>query len=353
MSSRINYILKKPDQTRKTFSVLKRTIADKKTTYVKIENEAIEAINQAFVNGKAKDACIILAKEVLVNLYKELNRSKIKVVHNSANRDLLEKFWKEEYEHRDLIDFVSSKNDFKRAIEAVGSLSLYSVSREELQKEIAKHIKGNKQRRVVARLNTLLKYIQRNVKLRKDKKNQSDITYLSEVDFIKMSKFIKDEKLKLMAEVAFYSGCRTGELFAITPNMVKANVVLVHNQIDREGNKRAPKPRTVRRAFVIEAGRAKVKEWANLVDKEDFRNVKFATVIKAACKKAFPDDKTKWVVFHDLRHSYAIYLLSKGISLSLVAQSLGNSVVVCQEHYAGFALADESIDSMEQTLQKA
>ena len=99
-------------------------------------------------------------------------KTKPKVVHNSANRDLLEKFWKDEYEHRDLVDFESSKNDFKRAIEVAGPLSLYSASREDLQKEIAKHAKGNKQRRVVSRLNTLLKYIQRNVKLRKDKKNQ-------------------------------------------------------------------------------------------------------------------------------------------------------------------------------------
>ncbi len=75
---------------------------------------------------------------------------------------MLEKFWKDEYDHRDLVDCESSKNDFKRAIEVAGPLSLYSASRDELQKEIAKHAKGNKQRRVVSRLNTLLKYIQRN-----------------------------------------------------------------------------------------------------------------------------------------------------------------------------------------------
>lgn len=352
MGSRVNFILKKPDQTRKSFSILKRTITENKSSYVKVKSEAIDAINKAFKKDKPIGACIILAKEVIADLYKELNKTKPKIVHNSANRDLLEEFWKDEYEHRDLVDFESSKNDFKRAIEAVGAISLYSTTRENLQKEIAKHAKGNKQRRIVERLNTLLKFIGKDIKLRKDKKNHADVAYLPEADVLKMVKFIDDENIKLMAEVAFYTGARTGELFAISSQSVRANVVLIQNQIDREGNKRETKNRVVRKGFVIEAGRAKVKQWAAL-DKSKFRNVKFSNVIKNACQKAFPDDKTKWIVFHDLRHSYAIYLLSKGISLSLVAQSLGNSVTVCQENYAGFSLADESIDSIESLMKKA
>ena len=146
--------------------------------------------------------------------------------------------------------------------------------------------------------------------------------------------------------------CRTGELFAIIPKSIRSNIVLVQNQIDREGNKRDTKNRIVRKAFIIEAGRSKIIQWASL-NKTNYRNIKFSNVIRSACQKAFPDDKQKWVVFHDLRHSYAIHLLSKGISLSLVAQSLGNSVIVCQENYAGFSLADESIDAIEIQMKKA
>lgn len=351
MSSRINYVLKKPDQTRKSFLVLKLSITNNKRVYEKVENEAIDAINKAFQKDKALSACIVLAKEVIANLYKELNKHNPKVVHNSANRDLLEKFWKDEYEHRDLIDFESSKNDFKRAIEAVGPLSLYSTTREDLQKEVAKSTKGNKQRRIVERLNTLLKYIGRDIKLRKDKKHHQDVAYLNETDVLKMLKHIESEDVRLMAEAAFYTGCRTGELFAISSTTIRTNTILVQSQIDREGNKRGTKNRLVRKAFIIAAGRTRVKQWAAL-DKSSFRNLKFADIINQACQRAFPEDQSKWIVFHDLRHSYAIYLLSKGISLSLVAQSLGNSVTVCQENYAGFSLADESIDSIEQILSK-
>lgn len=352
MSTRVNFILKKPDAKRRSFSILKRTIKDNKTSYEKVENEAIDAITKAYQDEtKPLETCILLAKEVLASLYKEIEKTKPKVVHNSANRDLLEKFWKDEYDHRDLIDFESSKNDFKRAIEAVGALSLYSATREQLQKEIAKHAKANKQRRLVTKLNALLKYIKRDVKLRKDRKHQEDVLHLSEPDFKKILPFIQDETIKLLAQVAFYTGCRTGECFAIVPNNIKSNILQVPFQIDREGNKRDTKNRISRRAFIIEAGRPKVKEWAAL-DKSDYRGVRASQAVAMACQKAFPNDRSKWITFHDLRHSYAIHLLSKGVSLSLVAQSLGNSVVVCQQHYAGFTLADESIDAIEATMKK-
>lgn len=55
--------------------------------------------------------------------------------------------------------------------------------------------------------------------------------------------------------------------------------------------------------------------------------------------------------FHDLRHSYAIELLNHGVSLSLTAQALGNSVQVCQEYYAGFELSDEGLDVIRGKLE--
>lgn len=360
MAARTNFTLKKPDKKRRSFSILKRTIDDGKASYEKIENEALDAINKAYKDGKSHESCLILAKEVMASLYKELEKLNPKVVHNSANRELLNKFLKDEYEHRDLVDFESSKNDFRRAIEAVGSLSLYSATREELQKEIAKNFKSTKQRRIVARLNTLLKYINRDVKLRKDKKHQPEVAHLSHSDIKKMIKHItvnteqpvNVKVLKLMAEVAFYTGCRTGEIFAITPISIRSNILLVQGQIDREGNNRDTKNRVKRKAFIIEEGRIKVKELTKH-DLSSYRNLRFSDIIFDACKKAFPHEESKWITFHDLRHSYAIHLLSKGVSLSLVAQSLGNSITVCQENYAGFVLTDESISAIELILKKA
>jgi hypothetical protein len=57
--------------------------------------------------------------------------------------------------------------------------------------------------------------------------------------------------------------------------------------------------------------------------------------------------------FHDLRHSYAVYLIGKGMSLDWVAQSLGNSRDVCERFYKSHILQDDSIRLMRMMLLKA
>ena len=50
-------------------------------------------------------------------------------------------------------------------------------------------------------------------------------------------------------------------------------------------------------------------------------------------------------------NSYTIVLVSRGVSLSLVAQSLGNSVSVCEKYYTGFVLTNESIDYIRKLVE--
>ena len=75
-------------------------------------------------------------------------------------------------------------------------------------------------------------------------------------------------------------------------------------------------------------------------------------LMKKYCKIAFPDDPTKHLTFHALRHCYAINLLSMGVSMSLVAQSLGNTLSVCQQYYVGFELTNDSIDAIQAIVKK-
>ena len=70
---------------------------------------------------------------------------------------------------------------------------------------------------------------------------------------------------------------------------------------------------------------------------------------KSACRAVFKD-KSKHCKWHDLRHSYAIFLLTKGVPIQLVAQSMGNSVSVCEKHYAGFVLTDVGISAINNIL---
>jgi integrase len=53
-------------------------------------------------------------------------------------------------------------------------------------------------------------------------------------------------------------------------------------------------------------------------------------------------------VFHDLRHSYAIHMLEKvEVSLTMVAKLLGDSIQVVEQYYAGFALGEEGLRSVD------
>lgn len=346
-SIRTNFYHQKPGNGRKSFIILRLDVRDGAKKTSKVNSESLDAVNAAYISGqKSLDACTVLVKEIIQGLYKELERTQPKIVHNSANRQLLDRFWEAEYEHRDLVDPSTAKNAFNRAIEAVGELSLYTATREELQKQVAKNVSGNAQRKVVTDLNLLLKFIKRDVKLRKNKKQRVEVAYLSLDDFKKTLKFINDVNIRYLAQAAFFTGCRIGELFAIKPQNVVGKFLLVQKQIDRGLDRRDTKNRTERKAFIVPEGLEALKNWSEVEKKSEYRNLKLSEIFKAACKKAFPNDESKWITFHDLRHSYAIHLLSKHVSLSLVSQSLGNSIPVCQEYYAGFVLSDESIESI-------
>jgi integrase len=342
-----------PQKRRKSFSLIKRERkTDGKTSYAKVESEAISSINKAYQNGlQDLTTCEIQVREVMKQLYLEEQRKHPSVVHNEENFKALEAFWKSEYESRDLVDPGSAKNDFNRAVEAVGTLSLYSASKEQLEKELARTLKGNQQRRVVDRLNQILSFLDRGIKLSKNKKVLEKVRYLSLPDFQKLT--FDDPMIELIHEVAFYTGCRIGEVFSIVPDSIRATFVYIDSQLSRDLSLKHTKTRINRKAYIIPDGYQSVLKWAEVSDevKEKYRNIKWSEVTRKACQKAFTQE-SKHLTMHDLRHSYAIHLLSKGVSLSLIAQSLGNSVVVCQSYYAGFSLSDEGIEAINKYFRK-
>jgi hypothetical protein len=63
-------------------------------------------------------------------------------------------------------------------------------------------------------------------------------------------------------------------------------------------------------------------------------------------KLAFPNNPDKQIIFHDLRHSYAIHLLSIGMTMEDMARGIGDTMEVCEEFYAGFSHTSESASSM-------
>jgi integrase len=162
---------------------------------------------------------------------------------------------------------------------------------------------------------------------------------------------IEDKKIRLLHTVAFATGMRLGEIFAIEPRLYnrRDNTIKVLFQIDKKKKKRKTKNRKDRTTYVLPAYRQAIEEWFSVVNEFDHRTrLRISRYTQKASKLI-----GKSIRFHDLRHSYAIYLLSRGVPLSHVAQCLGDSISVAEEYYVGFNLSADSINLINSIVKSA
>jgi integrase len=354
---RVNFILKKPGSGRRTFQVLRRVLKrGEKPKHETVANERLDAINASLLN-ELQDAqtCEIQVRELMADLQKIERQRLPTIVHNEENQRVLQQYWDKEYSDRGLTNPDAAYNRLVRAVSAVGSLSLFSASQSDLQKAVNKKYPDNRQRDVVAATNQLLKFIGRGIELKRRPEVVEDPHYLTTEELAAAQKHVEDPLDRLFQRVAFGTGLRAGEVFALTPESVMGAQFFTQHQIDRHLQRRHNKRKLSKRraVYVLPGFEGDVREWVGIPLKTrlKMRNKRHAAILTAACVKAFPDLPEKHVVFHDLRHSYAIYLVSRGVSLSQVAQCLNNSVVVCERYYSGFVLKDETIESIKRIME--
>ncbi len=175
-----------------------------------------------------------------------------------------------------------------------------------------------------------------------------------------MIQFIEDPILKDFAITLFATGMRKGEGLAITVEDIRGHYLKVDRQqtkgkinsvIGKRGDPITKPPKRGKKGdvLILPFGRKSVRKWAEVEDKEKYR-YSIYDVIEKACIKAFPKNKKKRIGVHDLRHSHAIYLLSKGASFTQVALNLRNTVEVCQKYYTGFSHIDETLETLKRIV---
>jgi site-specific recombinase XerD len=71
----------------------------------------------------------------------------------------------------------------------------------------------------------------------------------------------------------------------------------------------------------------------------------YLSELMRAAEVALPG-RGRQLKFHDLRHSYAIHLLAIGMTMEDVARSIGDTIEVCEEFYAGFSHTPLSVQTM-------
>ncbi len=333
---------------RKQFRIMEEHPDGKFST---LNEPRLDAINALLLSGTIDRIEAEAQVKRLVATIKSERGERIPI-YNQGNYKVLDQFWKT-YSLRDLIDPDTAYHDYRRAIEAIGDIPIASASLNELQKSL-KPLPPNRQRRVVSRLNTILKFLKRDIQLRAVKPPPVDVSFLTPEEINKVCSYMNHlnptgrAELNTLVQVLFHTGMRVGEVWALGPSSIRSDGTLwVASQIDKSGVRRQTKTRSERRAYVLPGGMDWVRTWIEMLASIKTERSALAHRFKRLCFKVL---KGRKLCLHDLRHSYAIYLVGKGVPLDQVAQSLGNSVVVCQRHYTGFKLSDEGIRTIDRIL---
>lgn len=339
----MRYYLRKPSGKHKQFriSLVKPNQATETVKHPTLANINKAYLSKTLLRNVAEKHCL----DLVAQLNKKLNLHT--AIFSTENQTLLERYWSTLYVRRRLVDKGSAKQALYRAITCIGELSLLSADYEALQTKLDAY-QGNKQRRLCQGLNQLLAYAGRDFKLQLALPVKYKVKYLTEAELELMLPFLPNEPIKLLHQVCFYTGLRIGEAFAIEANCLSLDTVRVLEQVDRKHQLRETKNRRERFAFVPAKAMPLLKRWLLIKSSIDMATrLRMAKITRRACKLAFKNTPGKWCKFHDMRHSYAIGLVSKGVSITAVAQCLGNSVTVCEQYYVGHQLTSETVQMIK------
>lgn len=390
---RVNYIIKKPDSVRNSFSILIQTTLPDKTRepYKKFEDSRLDALNKEWkFSDKSDHKKIELLKKV-EEIRKELNDIQRKrdgrdrLHKNQDNEKILQKFFEERINHRrDIVSHDEMRFDFSAAVEKIGNISLQTASKIQIQDQINKIEKNSIHRRVCSRINSLLAFIGRKERVQKAL-DDTDPFVIKENEFLQLLLNIKPpegydehkDDIKNLFIVLYYTGLRIGEAFAlqnrtdkyreygkklnyVIDNHVYVNAQMLQDKVlnnIRKNKYDSTKTGKARISFIYPNKQMKkIEAWINLPlsEKEKIRDIGFSYVLKKSLLKTFPDklDKMGRMKAHDCRHSYAANMLNLGLNISQVAKLLGNGVNVSEKFYLPYSASEEALELIEKIVQK-
>lgn len=294
-------------------------------------------------------------------LYLEAGQEPAPLVFLDENLEIARSYFEKHLAYKKTKDKRSSFGEYQRAVKALGNVSVKTATAEELSKAISQ-LPNNKQRRVAAKLNRLLKHLGRDERIAKDKEKAPTVKYLTEKEFLRALVRVRAGWRRTLYSMLFYSGLRVGEAFALEEDDIRGDVINVTKQmleswvVKKRGlssNIQPTKNEETRRVVPFPKFKTYFKEWVaySYEDKVAWRDQKIAEVLKSACIAEFPKQPLKQCVAHDLRHSFAKALINRGANLTFVARQLGNRIEVAERYYAGYVNDDENIQLLKRLLK--
>lgn len=373
---RINITVKKPIGSRKTFSLIRDEKSSKKVKDSNGEEQIINdriqkiieipelnAINEGFISGEiSSDAAYQLVLDLKKVQLEKLNGPDTygSTIYHADNLKIINKL-KEELNLKELrtTSYDNAIIDYNRIRDMLKGESIRIISRPKLNELIKKlPYRISVKNKIICRLNLVLKKAERDFKIPKKKiEEYEEISFIDEkqlktllnrVDFIcGNSKLIKDGIILM-----FYCGFREGELFGISREHFnkKDKTYFIKQQMQRDFSITKPKNNKYREIPVPSEAIESLDRWLSYSqnEKQKYRQFLSRKVVEAS-RKTFTEKKHQ-VSNHDLRHSFAIWCLSKGLSLTEVAFLLGNTLTVCVRHYTGYSLQKEALKNIAKKL---
>jgi integrase len=321
--------------------------------------DEIDIANQLYRSGACSiDMTMAKLKDIRTRLYK----LRAKPIHNyiSTNLQILNKLWETVYtarKKRNMKRPECSWHDYIAAIDAAGDLPLDTCDLRELEECLDEKLgeKPNIHARRIIWINSILLFLGRDKIAPLRRKHRLGVTYVNESEFLLMVSKVEDVIVAGIMRIAFYTGLRLGEIFALESRHVREDRLIVESQMCdkyRGYSVTSTKTDASRDALLPPIVREQVLQWVGLpkAEKLKVRDIQFSKVVGRLCETLWPGDVEKQLNFHALRHSNAIWLLQKGATIHEVAQHLGNRVEITERYYAGFVLRKESLERLKGLL---
>jgi integrase len=305
-----------------------------------VKNETIVAIVRQFKAGSlsAEDTRTQLNLAIEA-LYKADGVKVSRVASNKVNSDLCEEYIKTVIDKkRDAKpgSKEAARNYLKAAVRAIGELSLLVADKEALEAVLDKEYPDQRRRKAVSAINALLKHAKRDIRLDTGRIRRRDVRYIPFDKVKPVLDRLPNEAWRVCVQMALYTGLRIGELFALERRHKKQWGLYVEWQVMRDGTKDEPKNGKTRSVAVFKEALKVFDKWTMLKHEISLQERKRAArIVESACRRAYPNNPEWHLCFHDLRHSYAIAALEKGMNLEWIARQLGNRIEVTERHYTG------------------
>lgn len=352
---------KRPKGKRKGFSVTPYTrVSGKKVYGPALTSETLQNLNREIKSGRLSlvEANLLFDRDIFPELKRQhavRDNAVVDSLISAQNMRLFEKFWAENYRRKKMEAPQTARYQFLAALRFVEPLSLTSASIDALQTQWDSKLKGTPHKRYGARINQLLEFGGRGFKLYLERAVTPPLKYLTWKELCHVLTYIEDPDLQDVYIACWGTGCRIGELFALTPEDYRMKKKVVH--VEKQMNKKFEIVNRVKNGkphdtLIIPEAKPAFDRFVRREDRTAHR-LQCWKVLKEVTKKAFTKDPNKHVGTRKLRQSYVKHLLGIGVPLQTVANYIGDTPSTAQSTYAQWEVSTLELDMVEAILERA